>query len=65
MDLLERHFALCRVCGQVVFRIPGQMLGDGEQDTAENPVWLWYADPEEIDFPGVNDLPVIDCGCSE
>lgn len=60
----DRIFAICKVCGNVVYREPGKRHGDGQEDTDEHPVWLtWsYIDEYEGD---VNALDTVYCGCND
>ena len=56
-----REYARCRVCGAVVYRIRGNVYGDGQQDTDNKPVWL-FADWKYIET--TCDLQIVDCGCA-
>ena len=56
----ERKYAVCRGCGNVVYRIPGHHHGDGQIDDDDNPVWL-LAEDDRVAREG---LPEIYCGCN-
>lgn len=67
-----RKWAVCRVCGKVVFRNIGSEYGDGLVDSDNSPVWIYFGEPDE-DFsdriPTAPDMPVymmerVNCGCS-
>ena len=60
----EREFALCRLCDSVVYREPGKRHGDGQQDTEESPVWLFWCDCDEYDGD-LDKLHIVDCGCND
>lgn len=61
---IERMYGVCDLCGNVVYRLIGAQHGDGRVDSADSPVWLLAGDnlPDDID---VDQLPRIDCGCSD
>lgn len=57
-----RQYARCKVCGEVMVRLPGWRHGDGQVDSDERPVWLLA---DEQDVPDSTDLPVVVCGCND
>ena len=59
-------FARCRVCGEIVYRNPGHVYGDGSHDTDDAPVWL--SAPAGIvggRVPDIYQLPEVMCGCND
>lgn len=62
---MDRIYGFCVACGSYVYRIPGMRHGDGQQDTDENPVWL-FADEREMTNAEKDQAYVnkINCGCN-
>ncbi len=56
----ERIHCVCEYCGSVVYRETGATYGDGSVDSDESPVWLLADDDVDGD-----DLPEVNCGCTE
>lgn len=69
MESNERQYGYCKDCGNIVYRIPGKLHGDGQQDTDEHPVWLlgfenfedYARETRDYDF----NLPDFYCGCND
>lgn len=64
-------YGICRACGNLVRRIPGERYGDGSVDTDERPIWILSAvDDEELagKLEGLADegheIGSVDCGCN-
>lgn len=52
----DRIYAWDKRNGQVVYRIPGHLHGDGQVDSDDNPVWLLG---DESDVDDISALPEV------
>lgn len=59
-----KEFAVCGVCGEIVYREPGKRHGDGQQDTDATPVWL-LGSPDMLGDTDRHSLPTVNCGCND
>ena len=61
---MEKIFARCIKCGEIIVRYPGKQHGDGQIDSDASPVWL-LADVQMVRDAGINpdDLQTVHCGC--
>jgi len=60
---MNKIYAVCRVCGNLIYRMPGYVHGDGQHDTDHNPVWL-LSQMNDLKFSREH-LPRERCGCDE
>ena len=64
-----RIYGVCLACGNLVYREPGKRHDDGQVDTDESPVWLFYGDARgskaQIARLLENECSIddVDCGC--
>ena len=72
--MTTKLYAECKMCNDLVYREPGRLHGDGQQDTDTSPVWLLMTDIKSADYVAScreaaeaqgGTLPLCTCGCND